>query len=254
MKPLFDKIYRRLLRPWDALYYRFFAGGNSALSRRLGAGVLAREQRSGRGDVPQTGAQWDEQYSAGAWDFLAQLSELPRYAVIAGYLRQFAHGGSILDVGCGEGILLRHLEASQWSRYLGIDLSASAIERGQASAPNGATFAVADAEEFQPGERFDAVILNESLYYFHRPVAEARRYFETLKPGGAMVVSIFSGRRSRAIVRQLEREFPPRESCELCTAAGTWILSLYVSGQIVAGQHVAGQHAATQATAPPRDT
>ncbi len=229
MKSLPDKIYRRLLRPLDALYYRFFAGSDSALSRRLAAGVLAREQRSGRGDVPQSQAQWDEQYGGGEWDFLAQLSELPRYAVIAGFLRGLAHGGAILDVGCGEGILLRHLDEGQWSRYLGIDLSTSAIDRGKASAPQGALFEVADAEEFQPAELFDAVVLNECLYYFHQPVAAARRYYQALKPGGAMVLSIFSGRRSRAIVRQLEQEFPPQEAFEIRTLRGRWMISLYLS-------------------------
>lgn len=228
MKILLNKIYRRLLRPFDAFYYRFLAGGDSALNRRLGAAVLAREQGSGKGDVPQSQAQWDQQYSGGQWDFLNQLGEMPRYAVIAGFLQVLSEGGTLLDVGSGEGILLHHLRPTTWSRYLGIDLSTSAIEQGNAAAPEGATFEVADAEEFQPSTLFDGVVLNECLHYFHQPVAEAQRYYRAVKPGGVMIVSIFCSPRGQSIVRQLGRKMPPEEFFEIRSSRGTWAISVYL--------------------------
>ena len=57
----------------------------------------------------------------------AGLDELARYSVIAGYLHHLRAGGSVLDVGSGEGLLADHLRPLGYSRYHGIDLSEAAI-------------------------------------------------------------------------------------------------------------------------------
>src|SRR3972149_11693837 len=70
---------------------------------------------------------WEKRYKDGAWDRLRKSEELARYSLIVGYTHFFVKGGSILDVGCGEGILYEKLGKGYYSRYFGMDVSTVAI-------------------------------------------------------------------------------------------------------------------------------
>lgn len=73
--------------------------------------------------------QWDEQYISGRWEYLSSVEQVPRYAIIGAWVELLAPGGSILDVGCGEGILIEWLRSC--SRYEGVDISQVAIARAR---------------------------------------------------------------------------------------------------------------------------
>src|ERR1700727_1926488 len=98
----------------------------------------------GSDSLLQSAQTWEAQYAAGRWDFLAQLSELARFSVLAGYICHLKPGGAVLDTGCGQGVLLRRLPRSSYSRYVGIDLSASAISVAQEHGNDCSTFLAAD--------------------------------------------------------------------------------------------------------------
>ena len=53
---------------------------------------------------------WDDQYRAGTWNYLESLDQLGHYAVIAGFVRRLSPSGTILEMGCGNGLLLRELQ------------------------------------------------------------------------------------------------------------------------------------------------
>src|ERR1700739_5169135 len=77
--------------------------------------------RSRRSDgLLQSAQTWEAQYAAGRWDYLAELSELARFSVLAGYICHLKPGGTVLDTGCGQGVLLRRLPVSSYSRYRGL--------------------------------------------------------------------------------------------------------------------------------------
>jgi len=76
-----------------------------------------------------TREKWEAEYVRGQWNYIKQLDELARYSVIVGYCCYFRPGGTILDIGCGEGILQERLSPCQYSRYVGIDICAEAIRR-----------------------------------------------------------------------------------------------------------------------------
>lgn len=171
------------------------------------------ERRSDSDGTSQSALDWEAQYAAGKWDFLTQLSELPRYSVLAGYVCHLGRGGAVLDVGCGQGILLRSLPDAAYSKYVGIDLSASAIaaaqeHRREPQQNERSTFLSADCESYVPGEKFDVIVFNEVLYYLRDPQQLVERYTQSLRGGGVMLVSMCTAARgSAAILGQLKAHY-----------------------------------------------
>src|SRR3984885_559627 len=108
--------------------------------------LLDRGRRSD--GLLQSAQTWEAQYAAGRWDFLAQLSELSRFGVLASYIGHLKPGAAVLDIGCGQGVLLRRLPSAAYCRYVGVDLSASAISVAQQQQPERSTFLAADCEHY----------------------------------------------------------------------------------------------------------
>jgi 2-polyprenyl-3-methyl-5-hydroxy-6-metoxy-1,4-benzoquinol methylase len=148
----------------------------------------------------QSAQTWEAQYAAGKWDFLAELSELSRFSILAGYICHLKLGGAVLDTGCGQGALLRRLPSDSYSRYVGIDLSASAIAVARERQNERSTFLVADCESYSPEGRFDVIVFNEVLCCLRDPLQTVERYVRSLKPGGIVLVSLCSAARGSAVI------------------------------------------------------
>lgn len=166
-------------------------------------------ERGRRADgLLQPAQTWEEQYAAGRWDYLAQLPELARFSILAGYICHLKPGGAVLDAGCGQGVLLRRLPGSCCSKYVGIDLSASAIAVAQKQQSERGTFLVADCEEYSPVERFDVMVFNEVLCCLRDPLRTVERYARSLNHDGLLLVSLCTAARGSAgILRRLERAY-----------------------------------------------
>ena len=137
---------RKAFKPVYLFYYRFLFGRRFPFAEGLAARVRAFEAATGRGDAPLGKEAWEEQYRRGSWDFMRRLDEVARYSVIAGYLHHLKPGGSVLDVGSGEGLLADHLRPLGYSRFLGVDLSEAAIAQAAGRRDATTAFAAADAE------------------------------------------------------------------------------------------------------------
>ena len=209
-----------------AVYYRWAFGSGSRVERWALPRVRAWERSTMRGDSPFEKPQWEEQFAAGRWDYLA--AEEERYRSLAELVARHRPGARVLDVGCGAGPLVPALRAVGIASYLGLDVSEVAVSRARRLEDGRTGFLAADAESWTTDERFDAVIFNESLYYFEDPLGGARRYGEFLRrptverPAGLLFLSMFCSRRSLAILRQLERRFRTQESRELLGERGGW--------------------------------
>jgi 2-polyprenyl-3-methyl-5-hydroxy-6-metoxy-1,4-benzoquinol methylase len=156
----------------------------------------------------QSAQTWEAQYAAGRWDFLAQLSELARFSVLAGYIWQLKPGAAVLDTGCGQGVLLRRLPSACYSRYVGIDVSSSAISVAQEHGNDRSTFLAADCEEYSPAEHFDVIVFNEVLCCLRDPLRTVERYARSLNPGGLLLVSLCTAARgSSTILWRLKRAY-----------------------------------------------
>ena len=151
--------------------------------------------------------------------------ELARYSVIAGYLHHLHPGGSVLDVGAGEGILLDHLRSV--SRYLGIDLSEEAVRQGAHRTGERAALLAADAEKYRPTERWDAIVFNECVYYFEDPIGTVLGYRGGLAEGGTLIVSTFRSRRADIIAKRLIERLPLVEEVAVTNRKGTWVVRLF---------------------------
>ncbi len=190
------------------------------VSRGLLPEALRASLKSYR-ELRLAGSQWDSEYASGAWQWLRSGQELPRYSVIVGYCRHISPSGSVLDIGCGEGLLARWL-ANECSRYVGVDLSAEAIALARAKNLPFAEFVVADAKDFRPSAQFDVIAFNECLIYFGRPAELVMRLAGALTPGGAIIVSLNEGVMSHQIWRMLRGSFREQEHVEIRNRAGSW--------------------------------
>lgn len=134
-------------------------------------------------------ADWDKSYREGGWSWLGSPEERPHHYVIASIAAAYG-ATTILDVGCGEGHTHAALRGIGYRRYLGIDLSPSAIETASGAADERTRFLAADAETFKTDERFDVIIFNEMIYCFERPSDVLAHYEPMLNEGGFCIISM----------------------------------------------------------------
>ena len=150
---------------------------------------------------------WDRNYSAGEWDYLKELDELARYSIIAGYFQFFKQGGSMLDVGCGEGILPMKQGPHAYSSYVGIDTSETAIERALKWKDHKTFYFKEDVMHYTPPEPFDAIIFNEILYYCDDPLQVLKKYADYLTNNGIFIISMKVNKTNAIIWKRLSREY-----------------------------------------------
>jgi SAM-dependent methyltransferase len=170
---------------------------------------------------------WEDDYARERLARTEGEAELPRHLLVAGLVRHYAPGGTILDIGCGTGGLtvpLRAAFAGAALDYVGLDLSSTALEqaaarRDEADGSRGQTgnvqFVQADFDEYAPDRTFDAIIFSESLYYAADPLRTIRRYTSALDDGGAIIVSMWRRPSRQRVWRVLRDELRERSRIRL---------------------------------------
>lgn len=151
---------------------------------------------------------WEHQFEKGAWDYLYSNEESGHYLSIRKLYAEHSKG-TLLDVGCGQGVLFHYLkdEIEDPADYYGIDISSTAILQAQNDFP-GFRFKQVDFDRDKITEKFDVLIFNECLYYFNKPYERlARAIQENLKPGGSVIVSIFDYAEHALIWKRLNEQY-----------------------------------------------
>ena len=225
----FYKISSPIYRLICSLYYNLIFGRSVLGEKSLAAIVHALERRQQKGDIPVLKEVWDTQYIDATWDYLSNHDEVSRYSVIVGYIQHFKPAGSILDIGCGVGILQERLAAFGYARYVGLDISEQAIQQARVKEDAKTLFITGDAESYLPVESFDVIILNEVLYYFVSPVESFARYTKFLTATGIIVTSLFHTTRSIAIQRRIKEKYPALAETQITnTFKGfTWVCNVF---------------------------
>ncbi|MGH7824065.1 MAG: class I SAM-dependent methyltransferase [Candidatus Binatia bacterium] len=213
-----------------ACFYKFLFGRQTPLASRLDRRIASWEKRQGKGDIPMSKEAWESDYVGARWGYLDQLEELNRYSVVAGYIQFLKRRGSILDVGCGEGILIQKLSSQAFSKYVGVDISQTAVDKAGDKGNSRIVFVQGDAQTFVPDESFDAIIFNEVLYYLDQPVKVVQRYESWLRPGGVFITSLYEqSTRAVAISNRLKRRYHSIAEVTMCTKSAAWIINIFAA-------------------------
>lgn len=158
-----------------------------------------------------TTEQWTRAYAGGQLGYYGDLSELGRYSALVGYASWYAAAvgrePTILDVGCGTGLLRRRLEGVPFSAYVGIDLSEVSVAEARAAGHARSEFLVGDVSGLDLGP-FDLVVLNEVLYYAEDAGEFLRGITSLLAPDGAVLVSVWRHPGDRALWRAVVAAVP----------------------------------------------
>jgi len=114
------------------------------------------------------------------------------FPVIAPLLKDLPAGGSVLDLGCGNGTFLALFRARGWKLY-GTDFSPTGIDIARKTFPE-IEFFLADStsptgdllERVGP---VDAILSTEVIEHLYDPRGFLRNAHKLLKPGGKLVLS-----------------------------------------------------------------
>lgn len=98
-------------------------------------------------------------------------------------IEKLAHGGRILDVGCGLGSFLAGFPADRWERF-GADISPVAVAGAR---QKGITVKDPEAAYDYPDGYFDVIVYRGSLQLLPEPFALIRRTIQLLAHGGLLV-------------------------------------------------------------------
>jgi 2-polyprenyl-3-methyl-5-hydroxy-6-metoxy-1,4-benzoquinol methylase len=179
--------------------------------------------------LPYRKRDWDVEYCNGSWNYLENGCELVRYSAVIGCYTHYWRGGTVLDVGCGVGVLQRQLRFAGYGHYVGIDLSEQAIAQAQMLANDANTeFRCADAEVYTSQVTLDVIIFNEVLYYFAKPINVVQRLMSSLNPGGGCIVSMFRRPSSKRIWRDLDRAVRIEDAVQVRNQDGvTWDIKVF---------------------------
>lgn len=109
--------------------------------------------------------------------------------------------GRILDVGCGNGVISRHLGQLGY-QVLGIDVSDKTIANARAlNKMSNVQFEVISAEELvAQGNSYDAIICSEVLEHLSKPELLLAVLYKSLKPDGKLIVTVPNGNGPRELL------------------------------------------------------
>lgn len=142
---------------------------------------------------------WDWEFKHGKWDYLQSHTLDWFYEQLIARLK----GGSLLDLGCGNGGVRCSIPIGEMGRYVGVDYSAEAtaqLQKRAAELPpltDGQLLLVGDMTDrdllTRTGGAFEVVLLHESLNYV--AIADVpdylRRLCELLSDGGVVMIRIW---------------------------------------------------------------
>ncbi|QEH42585.1 class I SAM-dependent methyltransferase [Chitinophaga sp. XS-30] len=112
--------------------------------------------------------------------------------------KEIPANGRVLDVGCGNGVISRHLGQFGYD-VLGIDISDKTIDvaRSRNKYPNVRFEAISAEALTAQGERYDAVICSEVLEHLDHPGGLLKTIYASLKDDGLLVVTVPNGKGPR---------------------------------------------------------
>jgi SAM-dependent methyltransferase len=137
---------------------------------------------------------WDALWASDAETFSVGPSTMSRLRVALPLLQEYGRaGGSLLDVGCGTGLLVtKASKLATFDRLVGVDVSERPLVLARAACP-GARFQVLDVCQAALDERFELITCMMTLDLVPNEEAAARNIAAMLEPGGHVIVVVQHG-------------------------------------------------------------
>jgi SAM-dependent methyltransferase len=113
-----------------------------------------------------------------------------RAAIVAREIRHLPakKGGRLLDVGCGSGAFLAHIQALGW-RAEGIDPDPTAVAQAREAGLAVTQRTVSDLHQEANRGSFDAVTLSHVIEHLHDPGGNLRLLYEFMRPGALLWIA-----------------------------------------------------------------
>ena len=180
--------------------------------------------------VKDSAERLDLKYKTGHWNNLRTINEFAHYSIIAGYFQFLKKGGSILDIGCGEGLLADRIGAFNYSIYSGFDFSRDAIDMAQSRMNGNTFFTVSDMNSHEPAQTFDAIVFNEVIYYNSNTLATLKRYSKFLSPQGIFIISCFTSQNDKINWNEIEPYFALYDRTTVTNSIGSgWVIRVLLN-------------------------
>ena len=174
--------------------------------------------------------RFNQQYTNNRWDQLRDLAELGRYSIIVGFSKYYAMGGTVLDLGCGEGILQEKYSPADYGHFTGVDFSEVAIENVKKKNIANTTWLVGDLNKLTIEGTYDVIIYNESLNYLPDPKQAVVKLFSNLAPDGVFIVSLVDkhGKEQTGLWQMLDSILAVQERSKVTNLEGnSWTVQVY---------------------------
>ncbi|MCZ8197540.1 MAG: class I SAM-dependent methyltransferase [Flavobacterium sp.] len=134
---------------------------------------------------------WNHKYFVGKWNYIDK--ETSRYLKIVEFVKEIdIEKPDILDLGCGFGSLRKNIKIEDFSNFLGIDLSDTAIYQAKKKKYENTKFLVSDIQRYSSNEKYDVIVFNEVIYYLDNYMETLKHYSNFFKDGnGYFIISIY---------------------------------------------------------------
>lgn len=130
-----------------------------------------------------------------------RISDIKRLEFIAKVLSEsLPEGATVLDVGCGNGIISRSLGRKGFN-VLGIDVSDKAIEKAKSlNDLSNVRFQLMSAEQLAvSNEKYHAVVCSEVLEHLNEPHKLLNVLYQSLRNEGVLIVTVPNGKGPREV-------------------------------------------------------
>jgi SAM-dependent methyltransferase len=173
-------------------------------------------------------ARWNHQYAKGVWDSLKNPIEFERQKVCKSFFDTHKPNGSLLEIGCGEGMLIEYIfEGKGYGQYLGIDVSDLVIKNCQKLANERTKFIVADMDNLVLPQKYDVIMFNETIYYASNITQVLTNCIQNiLTNNGIFVISIHQHKNSSEHWKEIHESLQTIDNQQVTNERSTWVIEV----------------------------
>lgn len=176
--------------------------------------------------------KWDREYREGVYDRLARSDQRHHHRLLAAMIADRWPNPRILEIGAGEGVLFEAFRPHSPARYVGVDFSAPAVERGQQrlSAERAAgqvDLLLGDGRTFRSEEDFDVVVFSECIEHLGEVEDLVAHYAPNLKPDGGVGLTMWLALKPLRLWHRLKQLGPVLDEAAINTPwGGGWLVAV----------------------------